>query len=266
MATEQAGPRRRAFVTGGSAGIGAGFARALARRQYDLVLVARRRERLEGIGKELAESRGVEVEALCADLTVPAELEAVAARIEAEVPDLLVNNAGFGTMGVFAELDPARELEEVALNVSALLRLTRAVLPGMIARGRGAVINVSSMAAFQPMPWNATYAASKAFVNAFTEALHEEVQGTGVRVQALCPGFTRTEFQQVAGVDAGQVPDFAWMEVEPVVEASLAGLERGELVCVPGAANRVLSVVQRATPHALTRRLMRRFGARGLPD
>lgn len=258
------GPRRRALVTGASSGIGAAFAEALAREQYDLVLVARRGDRLQDLAKRLREARGIDVEVLVADLTEAAGLLRVVARIEQSAPDLLINNAGRGTFGSFADLDPAQEIDEIELNVSALVRLTRAALPEMIQRGHGAVINVSSMAAFQPMPFNATYAATKAFVNSFSEALHEELRDTGVRVQVLCPGFTRTGFQEAAGIEPSAVPGFAWMEAGKVVEASLRALERGDLICVPGAANRVLAVVQRASPNLLTRRLVARFGTRAL--
>jgi short-subunit dehydrogenase len=264
-AIEHAGPRRHALVTGASSGIGAAFAEALARRQYDLTLVARRLSRLDELAKSLRESRNVEVDVLAADLTEPGGIDEVLGRIDASLPDLLVNNAGMGTSGPFAELDPTRELFEVELNVVALLRLTRAVVGSMVERGHGGLINVSSMAAFQPMPYNATYGATKAFVNSLTEALHEELRGTGVRVQALCPGFTRTEFQDVAQVDSSRIPGFAWMQAEAVVEASLEALERGDLVCVPGAGNRALAALQRATPHALGRRVMRQFAARALP-
>ncbi len=191
--TAHGGPRRSALVTGASAGIGAAFAEALAREQYDLVLVARRADRLEELAKRLRDARGVAIEVLAADLTDGAGLARVVARVEEGPPDLLVNNAGHGSFGNFAELDIDREVGEIQLNVVALVRLTRAALPGMIRRGHGAIINVSSMAGFQPMPFNATYGATKAFVNSFTEALHEELRGTGVRVQALCPGFTRTD-------------------------------------------------------------------------
>jgi short-subunit dehydrogenase len=265
-ASTDAGPRRRAWVTGASSGIGAGFAEALARRQWDLVLVARRRERLAEMAKRLREQREIEVEALAADLTEPADLARLVEAIEAEVPDLLVNNAGVGSIGEFAGLDPARELAQIQLNVAAPVRLMRAALPGMIGRGHGSIINVSSLAGFQPMPFNATYGATKAYVLSFSEALHEELRGTGVRVQVLCPGFTRTEFQERAGVDASSVPGFAWMEVDAVVEASLQGLERGELVCIPGSANRLLAAFQRAAPHALTRRLARELTSRTIGD
>jgi len=265
-AATHAGPRRRALVTGASSGIGAGFVEALARRQWDLVLVARRRERLAEMAKRLRERREIEVEIEAADLTEPADLARVVASIEASVPDLLVNNAGMGSLGEFAGLDPAREMAQVQLNVAAPLRLSRAALPGMIARGHGSIINVSSLAGFQPIPFNATYGATKAFVLSFSEALHEELRGTGVHVQVLCPGFTRTEFQEQAGMDASGVPGFAWMEVDQVVEASLHGLERGELLCIPGPANRLLAAVQRAAPHALTRRLAREILSRTLGD
>jgi short-subunit dehydrogenase len=142
----------------------------------------------------------------------------------------------------------------------------RAVLPGMLARGHGSIINVSSLAGFQPMPFNATYGASKAFLLSFSEALHEELRGTGVRVQVLCPGFTRTEFQESAGIDASSIPGFAWMDVETVVEGSLHGLDRGELVCIPGPANRLLAAFQRAAPHALTRRVAREVMSRSIGD
>ena len=265
-AATHAGPRRRALVTGASSGIGAGFVEALARRQWDLVLVARRRERLAEMAKRLRERREIEVEIEAADLTEPADLARVVASVEASVPDLLVNNAGMGSLGEFAGLDPAREMAQVQLNVAAPLRLSRAALPGMIARGHGSIINVSSLAGFQPIPFNATYGATKAFVLSFSEALHEELRGTGVHVQVLCPGFTRTEFQEQAGMDASGVPGFAWMEVDQVVEASLHGLERGELLCIPGPANRLLAAVQRAAPHALTRRLAREILSRTLGD
>jgi short-subunit dehydrogenase len=263
-AVHHGGPRRSGLVTGASAGIGAAFAEALAREQYDLVLVARRVERLEELAKRLGEARSVDVEVLAADLTDAAGMARVVERIEKSAPDLLINNAGRGTFGSFADLDPERELDEIELNVSALVRLTRAALPGMLERGHGDIINVSSMAGFQPMPFNATYGATKAFVNSFTEALHEELRDSGVRVQALCPGFTRTEFQETAGLERSAVPAFAWMEAEQVVEASLRALERGDLVCVPGATNRVLATVQRTSPHLLTRRLMARLGNRAL--
>lgn len=254
---------RRAWVTGASAGIGEAFARRLARDHFDLALVARSRERLAALAAELEGAAGIRCDVVPADLTVAPELQRVAALIADDAGlDLLVNNAGFGTVGRFAELDAEREEAEIRLNIIALTHLTRAALPGLIRRGHGAVINVSSMAAFQPAPHNATYGATKAFVNSFTEALHEELRGTGVRVQALCPGFTRTEFQARAGIDVSGIPAFAWMAPAAVVDAALAALGRGDLICVPGLANRLLTSVSGAMPRAVVRRIVGMAGRR----
>ncbi len=254
---------RRALVTGASAGIGAAFAERLAKERYNLVLVARNGDRLETLAKRLRKDCGIQVEVLPTDLTQPAELRIVEQLVAGEARlDLLVNNAGFGTVGRFADLDADREEEEIRLNVVALVRLTRAALPGMIARRRGAIINVSSMAAFQPGPYNATYSATKAYVNHFTEALHEELRGTGVTVQALCPGFTRTEFQERAGIDVSAIPSFAWMTPDAVADAALAALRNGEVVCVPGLGNRALMALVSLVPRTLTRRITGTLGKR----
>lgn len=253
---EAGGAPRTAFVTGASAGIGEAFARRLARDDWSLVVVARRRERLEALAEELGRRHGVSVRVLVADLVEEAGLGLAAADLQAHPPDLLVNNAGFGTVGRFAELDPAQEEREIRLNVLALVRLTRAALPGMLARGSGAIIQVSSLAGEGASPYNATYGATKAFVTRFSESLFEELRGSGVRIQALLPGFTRTEFQERAGVDADLVPGFAWMSPEQVVELSLAALARDHALCVPGAGNRVLAAVQSLAPRGLTRRVM----------
>jgi len=248
--------RPRALVTGASAGIGEAFARALAAKHHDLVLVARRQGRLETLAKELAERHRVATAVEVADLAEEPEVARLAASIAADPPDLLVNNAGFGSMGPFAELDPERELEEIRLNVVALVRLTRAALPGMLARGRGGIVNVSSLAGESAGPFTATYSATKAYVTSFSESLHEEVRGSGVTVQALLPGFTRTEFQEVAGVDPGLVPGFAWMSAAQVVAASLAALARGDAICVPGAGNRLLGGLTGLAPRGLARRIL----------
>jgi short-subunit dehydrogenase len=247
---------RTALVTGASSGIGLAFAQRLARDGYRLILVARRADRLEALAKEFGEKFGAGFEVFPADLIRPEELLAVEERIAGEPTlDLVVNNAGFGTAGRFAELDPGAEESEIRLNVVAVVRLTRAALPGMIERGRGGVINVSSMAAFNASPYMATYAATKAFVNSFTEGLAEELSGTGVKVQALCPGFTRTEFQDVARVEP-DLPSFAWQEPDAVVDASLSALERGSLVVVPGLGNQALAAVSSTLPRAWVRRVL----------
>jgi short-subunit dehydrogenase len=248
--------RPRAVITGASGGIGAAFAAALARAHFDLVLVARNRERLDRQAQRLRDACGVSVEVVVADLTRSVELRAVEAQLADDARlELLVNNAGVATVGLFARLDPDQEEALIALNVVCLAGLTRAALPGMIERGRGAIINVSSIASFVPTRYAATYSATKAYVNSFTEALHEELRGTGVRVQLLCPGFTRTEFAERAGADASYIPALAWMAPEAVADASLAALRRGTLVCVPGTVNRALTALLRALPRRFVRRL-----------
>lgn len=250
-------PRLRdcALVTGASTGLGAVFATALARTQHDVILVARNRQRLEALARQLWQSYGVIAEVCVADLTQPEALQQIEEKIRREPRiDMLVNNAGFGTTGPFATLDPEREEEQIRLNVIALVRLTRAALPGMIARGSGTIINLSSLSALLPGPYDATYGATKAFVNSFTEAIHEELRGTGVRVQALCPGFTHTEFQQRAGFNTAAIPSLAWMTPEAVVEASLAALQRGKVVYVPGLKNRLLATLIKVLPRRLVSR------------
>lgn len=249
--------QRTALVTGASSGIGLAFCHRLARDGYRIVLVARRAERLEAIAKQLEQEHGIETEVFPADLVRKEELGSVEALLATEPTlELLVNNAGFGTTGPLASLDPDGEDSEIRLNTLALVRLTRAVLPGMIERGRGGIVNVSSMAGFSPSPYMATYAATKAFVNAFTEGVYEELRGTGVKIQALCPGFTRTEFQDVAGVEEDSLPDFVWQQPDEVVDASLAGLENGSLIVVPGLANQALATVSSAIPRGIMRRVL----------
>lgn len=259
-------PFHRALVTGASSGIGEAFARALAARGSDLVVVARRRERLDALASELSGHHAANVDVVVADLTDEADVARVEALLRETELDLLVNNAGIGSEGPFHESDPGVQRAMLRLNVEAVLRLSQAALPGMVERGRGAVINVSSGMAFLPAPDYATYAASKAFVNSFSEALSEELRDTGVRVQALCPGLIRTEFQEQAGVDASRFPDFVWMEPDDVARESLEALERGTVVCVPGLGYRIATGLTSLMPRALTTRATRtlmRFGADG---
>jgi short-subunit dehydrogenase len=246
-----------ALVTGASAGIGRSFTMALADRGHDLVLVARDAARLEALGKELHDAYGASSEVLAADLSDGAQLRTVEARLaDRERPvDVLVNNAGFGTYGHFADLPIDREEQEIRLNVLALTRLTHAALPGMIERGRGGVLNVASIAGYQPTPLNATYGATKAFVCSFTEALHEELKGTGVRCTVLSPGFTRTEFQERAGIDSGDIPGFLWQEPGPVVQGALRAFEAGKASYVPGLLNATTAAASAALPSAVTRRI-----------
>ena len=241
----------RALVTGASAGIGAAFATRLAKNGYRVTLVARDRARLDALAQAIG---GAEV--LPADLSDVAQRRSIEAHLAAAPAyDLVVNNAGFGTMGNFAELDVEREEQEVQLNVIALMRLTRAALPPLLAARRGAIINLSSVAGFNPGPKNATYCATKAFVTSFTEALSEELRGTGVQVQALCPGFTQTEFQARAHIDASGIPGVAWMTAEAVVDEALAGLAQEKVICIPGLHNRALVALTSAMPRGVVRRV-----------
>jgi hypothetical protein len=240
MTIDSSSARPRAAVTGASSGIGAAFARRLARDHYDLLLVARRRERLEALARHLQEAHAVRVDVIAADLVEPGELQMVEKRIAGEEAlELLVNNAGFGAYMPFVALDPDRAEDLIRVQVLAVTRLARAALPGMIARGRGAIINVSSRLAFSaslpspPLPRRAVYAATKAYINTFTQILHDELKGTGVRVQALCPAIVRTEFHEQMGRDPNQFPPDKVMTPEDVVDASLAGLELGEVLCLP---------------------------------
>ena len=236
-----------ALVTGASAGLGEEFARQLSQRGHALVLVARDASRLEALAKELGDA-----EVLPADLTIPTQLTQVEER--ARSVDMLINNAGFGTFGKFHELPLDAETREVQLNIVALMRLTHAAASAMAARGKGAILNVSSLAGFQPGPLNATYGATKAFVTSLTEAVHEELKGTGVAVSVLCPGFTHTEFQERANVPANEVPGFMWQNPPEVVRTALDGLAKNRAVIVPGPLNRTLGTLSSMAPHAVSRR------------
>jgi uncharacterized protein len=246
-----------ALVTGASSGIGDHLARLLAERGHDLVLVARDSSRLEALAKELEGAFNATAQVLPADLTDAGQLRVVEDRCyDRSAPiDVLVNNAGFGTFGPFHTLDLDAEVREIQLNVVALVRLTHAAATEMVPRGKGGILNVSSLAGFQPGPSNATYSATKAFVTSFTEAVHEDLKGTGVSVTALCPGFTRTGFQAAANVPASGLPGFMWQEADEVARVGLDALAKNQAVAIPGALNKVLGAVTSVTPHAISRRL-----------
>lgn len=246
----------RALVTGASAGIGEAFAERLARDGWNLCIVARRRERLEELARRLRKRHGGRVDVVVADLTDAEDLHRLERRVARDASlDLLVNNAGMADFGRFIDRDRNREEAEIRLNVLAVVRLTHAVLPAMVRRKRGAVINVSSAAAMLPGPFFAVYSACKAFLNTFTEALHLELDGTGIRMQVLCPGLTRTEIFDSAGADASSLPDFMWMSASAVVDESLAALERGTVVCIPGFTNQALTSLSNLLPHEATGRI-----------
>jgi len=248
--------RTLAAVTGASSGIGEAFARELAARGHDLLLVARRKRRLDKLAAELHAAHGCRTEVVPADLTRPTGLKRVEEVLErSRRLELLINDAGMGDFGSFADSDREREELEVRLNVVAVVRLTHAALPGMIRRGRGTIINVSSTAGFAPCPQFATYGATKAFVNSFTEALHDELADSGVKMQALCPGLTHTEIFERAGTDTSGLPEFLWMEPEQVVTESLDALEADGVVVVPGLGNRALATLARVLPHVVGSRL-----------
>lgn len=226
---------RRALITGASSGIGAAFARRLGREGYDLVLVARRADRLETLARQIRGETDVDVEVLVADLARPSDLQVVEERAAQDQGlEMLINNAGFAVNTRFQQTDPALLEAMIRLHVVAVMRLSRAALPQMLARDRGNIVNVSSTSAFLADPGSIfnTYAGTKAFVIAFTVGLHEDVRGTGVRIQALCPAWTRTEILEAAG-RPWDVPDEYTMMPDQVVDASFVGLQLGELVCCP---------------------------------
>lgn len=244
--------RGLAVVTGASAGIGREFCEQLARRGHGLVVVARDRARLEALEAELERRHGVTVQVEAADLSVESEMVRLAERLRnGEPPEILVNNAGFGTRGPLAETDPEPQAAMVRLHALAPIRLTQAVLPGMLRRGRGAVVNVSSVASFVHSPGNANYCATKAYLTSLTQGLALELRGSGVQAQALCPGFTRTEFHERMRA-RGEGPPWAWLSVEQVVSESLASLDRGgPVICVPGAGYKVVVPLLRLAPRRL---------------
>jgi short-subunit dehydrogenase len=260
-------PSSTVLITGASSGIGNELARQLAQRGYNLVLVARRRERLEELAGALRARHGIAVDV---DDTPVGERDArerlVATLGEGEREVVGVcNNAGFGTYGRFQDLDLEREYEEVRVNVEAVHHLSGAFLPGMLERGAGAILNVASIAAFQPIPYQATYSATKAFVLTFSEALHTDLSGTGVSCSALCPGPTRTEFVGVAEMEGleASAPGFLWQSAEDCARDGIEAMAHGRRTVVPRFTNKLTSQAGRLTPRAMLLPIMRAVYGRG---
>jgi short-subunit dehydrogenase len=245
---------RTCLVTGASSGIGAELARQLAGRGLGLTLVARRADRLRSLADELADRHGVRTEVIGADLTDQDARQHIAAEVaERElVVDVLVNNAGFSTMGPVHGSDVDREVAMIRTDVEAVAALCSIFVPGMVDRRRGAVLNVASTAAFQPLPGQAGYAAAKAFVLAYSQALRTELKGKGVTVTVLCPGPVETGFAEAAGIDpdeaASSLPKIMWLPAEAVAKAAIEGLDKQRRVVVPGAANRISAHAAQLTP------------------
>jgi hypothetical protein len=250
-------PDRTCIVTGASSGIGTEIARVLASRGHGVTLVARRLDRLETLAGQLSERHGIRAEVVVADLTEPAQrravIEAVAER--GLTPEVLVNNAGFSTVGPVVDVDPGREIQMLRTNIEAVDHLSALVAPGMAERGRGAILNVSSTASYQPLPGQAGYAASKAFVRSFTTSLAGELAPHGVTVTALCPGPVRTEFGHASGMedftDGNPLPEAMWVPVEEVGRIAVDALEDGRMVSIPGPLNRLTAAVANVVPRQL---------------
>ena len=259
-----ANERSTALITGASSGIGRDLARAFAADGYNLVLVARRAAALQGIGDELAREYRIDASVIGADLATPDGTSRIVSEVSAAgtVVDVVVNNAGFGLQGTVAELPLERQLEMIQVNVTALTALSRSFLPSMLIRNRGGILNVGSTAAFQPGPLMAVYYATKAYVESFTEALAEEVSGTGLRVSCLCPGPTETGFAEAAAITDTNLFRRTVMTSADVARIGYDGWKRGKVLVVPGFSNRMGMAVVRFSPRPMVRRVVKRLNGR----
>ena len=254
--------KRLAAITGASAGLGASFARKLAARGYDLLLIARREDRLHSLARELRDAHHVAADTMTADLSVDIDIDRTADRLRSETNlALLVNNAGFGSHGYFWEADVAGQDQMHRLHVLATVRLSHAALANMVPRGSGGVINVASVAGFGQSPQNVSYCATKAWMISFTQGLAIELaaKSSPVKAQALCPGFALTEFHDVLGMDRSAVPSSLWMPADFVVEDSLRGFDKGEVVVVPGWRYKLIVAGMKLIPVSAASRISRRL-------
>jgi short-subunit dehydrogenase len=249
--------RPLAVITGATAGIGREFCVQLAAEGHDLIVTARHATRLEELREELEGKYRVAVEVFPADLTIDTDVSLLAERLSRSPQlSLLVNNAGFGTRGDLANASPALQEAMLRLHVMAPMRLCQAALPGLLTRRSGAIVNVSSVASFLYSAGNVNYCATKAYLTVFSEGLAAELAGTGVRVQALCPGFTHTEFHQRMGADMGHLPAWMWLTARQVVHSSLRAVKRGwPVVCIPSLRYKLMVLLLRFTPRIVLRRL-----------
>jgi short-subunit dehydrogenase len=262
MALPPPDPGTTCLITGASSGIGAEIARGLAARGLSVTLVARREERLRELATEIAEAHGVEAEIVTADVSKERSRTRLFNEVEQRglTVEVLVNNAGFGSGGRFTRLDEAKEASMVRTNCEAVVGLTSHYLPQMAERGRGAILNVASLIAFQPVPFQATYGATKAFVLSFTDALHEEMRGTGVTVTSVCPGPVRTEFGEQGGFGGADehIPDRIWLDAEKVARDAINALESGDRVTVPGTRNQIAALWGQHLPRSILLPLVKR--------
>jgi len=249
--------RETVLITGASSGIGLELARLFAADKSNLVLVARSKVKLEELGEELRRSHGVEVLVLPQDLADPSAPQTIFDAIKGSVVDVVVNNAGFGSVGTVADLSLQRQLEMIQVNMTALAHLTRLFLAGMIQRRQGGILNVGSTAGFQPGPNMAVYYATKAFVLSFTEALAEEVKGTGVKVTCLAPGPTATGFGADSGMEKSLVFKFGVMDAATVARYGYRGFCRGKVIVIPGLRNKLLAFSSRLAPRSIVRQIVK---------
>ena len=252
--------KKKMLITGASSGIGEAIAKCAAAEEYDLVVVARRKDKLNDLKTEIENSYGVQVEVIEADLTVPSDIKKVVERLKQNDIDVLVNNAGFGSSGAFSELDIDNELNEIDLNIRALVQLTHAGARAMAKKRSGIIINISSIASYQPLVGKATYGATKAFVTSFTHAISEELRPSGIKVLLVCPGLTRTEFFDRSRWfkdenESSNYPNFLYQESDEVAKSVLKSIHNRRSVVIPGLVNKVLASLSSTLPASLTKKI-----------